>query len=788
MESALRAQLHDLTLEARHLLVTETSELLEGVYGLHRDGHFEATTTLPAVLQLAAARATRARLERLLDDERTAGLAPREAVAKLTKEVAYTWLNRIAAFKMLETRKLIRQSVSRGAQSNGFLRWLGELGQEDDYARYEAGSLPVDALGEGPRETVYRHYLLHLCSQMAAQIRVLFDPDDLPSQLCPRPRALAELLALVNAEEVAPAWADDETIGWIYQYFNEVEKAEVFARLNKGAKITASEIPAATELFTPRWIVRALVENALGQLWLQMHPESRLREQLGYLVSEVDAPTVPLSDMKPAREITLLDPACGTMHFGLVAFDLFAAMYREEMEHAGEPGWPERPSVDEVDEIPAAIVGHNLFGIDIDLRAVQLSALTLFLKAKSLNPDATISQSNLACADILMMNEARLEPFLKAMPFPRLTHERIVRGLWGQLRNASPSQMGSLLRLEQQATQLLLQEKGFYEAPHQDPLPYPELRQLYDSNAVDEILDALKQYLWKQVKLGQDETYFVGEMTKGTRMLGIVLGRYDVIVTNPPYLDASAYNAALKKAMDEMYPHAKRNLYAAFTMRCLELLASGGRLGIITPLTFMAISSFERVREAMRAQASIEMLVETGYGTFPGVRVDTALYVVRAEPDAARRDASVGTYIRLVREPDAEAKRHGFERTVAALQAGESDPAVYRYRQGDFDAIPGAPWVYWITPGLRRLFQALPKLGEIAQPRQGLATADNFRFLRYWWEVGTGRIGFGCADGRAARATGKRWFPHMKGGEFRRWWGNQEYAVNWADDGEELKA
>src|SRR5260221_7977366 len=205
---------------------------------------------------------------------------------------------------------------------------------------------------------------------MAAQIRILFDPDTVPSRLCPRRRALADLLALLNEKVPVAVWSEDEPIGWIYQFFNEEEKAAIFQGFTKGQKIAASEIPAATQLFTPRWIVRALVENSLGRLWLQMHPDSRLREKLAYLVPEVDAPAVAV---RPVREITLLDPACGTMHFGLVAFDLLAEMYREEIERAGERSWPKQPSVRDADEIPATIVEHNLFGIDIDLRAVQLS-------------------------------------------------------------------------------------------------------------------------------------------------------------------------------------------------------------------------------------------------------------------------------------------------------------------------------------------------------------------------------------------------------------------------------
>ncbi|WIG59043.1 MAG: hypothetical protein OJF49_001790 [Ktedonobacterales bacterium] len=825
MESTLRTRLHDLTLDARHLLTTETTDLLEGVYGLHRDGRFEPADTLPAIQQLSDARDTRARLERLLADEKTAGLTPREAVAKLTKEVAYTWLNRVSAFKMLEARKLIKASVGKGQQSGGFMLWLTEPGHEDDYARYESGSLPLDALGEGPRDTAYRHYLLHLCAAMASQIRALFDPTDLPSRLCPRPRALASLLALVNAADVAPAWADDETIGWIYQYFNEQEKAEVFARLNKGAKITASEIPAATQLFTPRWIVRALVENSLGRLWLQMHPDSRLRDSLTSLVPEPNPPSPPSlggkegaepnppsppslggkggaepnppsppslggkggEGMRSVREMTLLDPACGTMHFGLVAFDLFAAMYQEEIERAGEPGWPATPPVPDASEIPAAIVEHNLFGIDIDLRAVQLSALTLYLKAAALNPHVTIRHSNLACADVLLLNGKRLDAFIDTAKFSRPIYERVIRAVWQRLRDAN--QLGSLLRLEDEIRAIILAERQRFRLEGQGRLPFPELRTLFEEDADDDeywgileaqIVQAFDEFARQQAREGIDQAYFAGEAVKGMRLLDVMLRRYDVVAANPPYMGSDNMSATMRKYLEVEFPASEDNLYAAFIDRCAQMLASGGRLAMITQQSFMFISSYEALRDKLRHLTAIETMIHVGpraFAEIDGEIVNTTLFVLRAEPDAARRDHATGRYIRLVREPDAEAKRRGFERAVAAFQAGATDPAVYAYRQRDFDAIPGSPWVYQITPSLRSLFANLPKLVNSANPRQGLATSGNSRFLRFWWEVGISSIGFGCTSAEEAWYTGKRWFPHMKGGEFRRWWGNQEFVI-----------
>jgi hypothetical protein len=792
MDSVMRGRLHDLTLQARRLLTDETRDLLEGIYGLHQNGSLEEPATLPAIQSLGEVRETRVHLEQLLADERGAGLQIAEAVEKLVRETAFTWLNRLAALKMLEARGLVRQSLLKGSDSNDFKLWLTTPGNEIELRRYEAGSLPLDALGEGPRDTAYRHYLLHLCADMAAQIRILFDPDTVPSRLCPRPRALADLLAMLNHPDLATVWSEDETIGWIYQFFNEEEKVAVFQRFNKGQKVHPDEIPAATQLFTPRWIVQTLIENSLGRLWIQMHPDSRLAEHLEYLVPIQDAPREPLRQI---REITLLDPACGTMHFGLVAFDLLAEMYWEELECIGAPGWPSEPSVSNAAEIPAAILEYNLFGIDIDLRAVQLSALTLYLKAKALNPQAVIRQSNLACADIHLLDGKHLLSFIGMMRFTGSIFERVVRPLWERLKDAS--QIGSLLRVEKDIASRIEAERR--RIPGQAKLQLYEAQSLFEEelsedayrkHLMSQIIEAFHEFVHYQAEQGYDETYFVGEATKGVRLLDIMLRRYDVVAANPPYMFNRNMSSVMSGYLKRHYPTAKADLYAAFIDRCTELLALGGRVAMITQQSFMFTSSYEKLRANLAEQVAVETMIHVGphaFAEISGEKVNTTLYIFRYEPDATRRANNTGFYFRLVREPDAEAKQRGFEHTLTALRTGGATPAVYRYRQGDFAAIPGAPWVYWITPDLRQLFETLPKLGEISQPAVGLQTSDNFRFLRYWWEVGTNNVGFGCIDSNFAQATNKRWFPYMKGGSFSRWWGNQEYVVNWKQDGQEMK-
>ncbi len=288
---------------------------------------------------------------------------------------------------------------------------------------------------------------------------------------------------------------------------------------------------------------------------------------------------------------------------------------------------------------------------------------------------------------------------------------------------------------------------------------------------------------------GVQQTYFAGETAKGLRLLELTARRYDVVVTNPPYMSSTNMNLNLKNLIKNEYSIANRDLYACFIQRCTECVKERGRLGMIAQQSFMFISSYEKLREHLRKTIAIEVVSHVGTQAFEevtGAKVNTALFVFRPEEDAQARQKAVGTYFRLVKEPDSDSKRRRFEEALANLRAGKDDPVVYRYRQADFDAIPGSPWVYWITPGLRRVFEEFPKLGEIAQPGVGLQTADNFRFLRYWWEPGIRRIGFDCRNAQEAQATGKRWFPYMKGGAFKRWYGNQEYVVNWERDGEEI--
>jgi hypothetical protein len=490
-----------------------------------------------------------------------------------------------------------------------------------------------------------------------------------------------------------------------------------------------------------------------------MHPDSQMRDRLGYFVPP---PAVLLSQpMKPIREIRILDPATGTMHFGVVAFDFLAEMYREEIANAGQAGWPERPSVDKEAEIPAAIIANNLFGIDIDLRAVQLAALTLYLKAKALNKNAALAESNLACADVAIFRGQHLATIMKEMALPA----GVTRDLFERFRDSleEASMMGSLVRLEK----------------HFENLQSDRLRRLIDV------------YVEKKRADGIDESYFENETGKGLRLLEVLERRYDLVFTNPPYISARKMNATMSRFMKTHYEDAKGDLYAGFIQRCLELTADSGLMGMLTMHSFMFISTYEKLRTLLAENSTIETVAHYGPGLFnvgnPGT-LQTAAFVLRREGLEMERRNAQGVYFRLVKEPDAAAKRTAFEQALARRCAGEPDSRVYEYRQGDFAAIASCPWIYWIPTGIRTLFINLAALESVAEARVGLQTSDNFRFLRNWWEEGEQQIAFDCTSREESELRPEKWYPYMKGGGFLRWYGNQEYVINYGRNGDEIKA
>ncbi|MBN1165667.1 MAG: BREX-1 system adenine-specific DNA-methyltransferase PglX [Methanospirillaceae archaeon] len=622
-------------------------------------------------------------------------------------------------------------------------------------------------------------FILSVCGDIAGEIAVLFDPENLPSRLFPRPPALKEMILILTHQDLDSSWQAEETIGWVYQYFNEEEKAAVFDRLYKQKKkIQAEDIPAATQLFTPRWIVKYLVQNTLGRQWVQMHPDTRLVEFLDYLVPlQGEVPPVP---MKPVRELTLLDPACGTMHFGLVAFDLFTRMYEEELEKAGTSGWPVAPSIKDTREIPSAIIENNIWGADIDLRAIQLSALTLFLKAKAYHKDTKITKHHLAHAGVQPISGEHLEKFVQDSELSPL-YNRILRQLLEELKLAP--HLGSLLKIEESITRLVQEEKDRFEVKGRQIDLSGKPLEGFDTAAFDEVFwerlgndiaKKLQEYATAHGTL--EENFFAGEAEKGLRLLEVLRRKYDVVIANPPYLHNRGMSIEIRNYLNSHYINSDKDLYSAFIYKLIQLSTQYSRIGMITQQSFMFTNNFELLRNFIDECALLESMIHLGPHAFvdiSGEKVNTTAFILNIFDTKTKYKRNSSIFFRLIKIQDPIEKKINFGKFFYDLKSNHENKC-YLYSTINFNRIPESPWIYWLSSEILSFFDNYKLLSEISPSRVGLQTGDNFRFLKYWWEIEN-------------RTTVLKWTPYMKGGEYCKWYGNQEYIVNWDNDGYEIK-
>lgn len=765
--------------EIKKILFEDCFAQLEGTFGISKFGNFESLSNLPNIKEGTESFEIRKKVEKYVTHKKESGVAPKEAVVDFVKEYAFTYLNRFVAFKMMEERKILRQTVSREFDSNSFKFYLAEHAEEEK--RWKQGNV----------YEAYKNFIYWQCREICKdnEIKVLFDSNNIVSQIFPQERTLKHIFKLINQEKLAQIWKEDEVIGWVYQYFIEDDKDRVFDKIyRQKQKMDLKDIAPATQIFTPRWIVQYLVENTLGRLWIRMYPDTGLKEKMKYYVpNENDKELIPL---KPVKEITLLDPACGTMHFGMVAFDLFYEMYLEEIENVGKDRWPESPSCENEALIPASIIENNLYGVDIDLRAIQLSALSLYLKAKSKFKEITIERYNLVHTDIPAFSDESINEFIDLLsPKYELT-KKLFKIVMPELAKAY--YLGSLLKiediinsfLEEQYTTLSEQfgrqihfafaiKKEQEEIIFKKEVVWPEVKK--------ELRDALNEFI-EQVN-GDKDSYMAEESKKGIYLIDALINKYDIVVTNPPFSGNRNWCGTLSNALKTLYPDSCGDLYTCFIDRCRNLAKEEGYTGLINIHSFMFTSSYEKIRKAIVENNIIETLVHLG-PTFMELSNPYAqqcvMYVLRNKPPIK----SKGIYFRVVNFINDE-KRLAFEGALNKYVRGDKSDKVYILEQEKLKTIPGWPFVYWVRDNLRKLFKS-SLLENVAKSCAGMQTGNNERFLRFWWEVGIENIYFNCKSHDEAKSSLTKWFPYMKGGKVNRWFGNQEYVINWQYDGKEL--
>lgn len=686
----------------------------------------------------------------VIDRVVAAGGSHEGALETFVRDSAFTFLNRVVGLRCLEERGMLLV----GEQRETAIRVDERLRASSLYFRVR-NELPADA---SPR-TVWRETLEKAFRAVSERVGLLFEPDSEYGRLFPLQPTLALIIDGLNDPTIPGAtWGDDEVLGWVYQYYSSEEKDNVYDKLGHGGKIERpDELAAASCLYTERYMVDFLLQNTLGALWVEMHPETSLPDGWAYYVKPFGPAQGTSEERAPKRlrEVTILDPAVGSGHFHARAFDLLVEMYQEE-------------GLEDPAEIPQLILEKNLHGIDIDLRAVQITALRLYLKGCDAGgPNFRPRRVNLVSADIALP-AAPPADFIERFSGDQEVQD-LIKGIWSQLNEAP--RLGALLHPERRVDDLLARRRQEGDTLlQQDDRAWERFKL--------ELLDGIRDEFDKEAH-SEDigRRLFGQDVAKGVSLVEALVRRYDVIVTNPPYAGSRNLDDQIKRFVEREYRDGKRDLYAAFILRNLQFARVGGFVGMVTQQAWLFLRSFTKLRAGILRTTSVTTLAHLGprgFDEIGGEVVNVALFALRKMSPAADHCM---TAFRLVGPTSPAAKDRLLRRAIA----GDAGGLVSTPTQADLRAIPETPFVYWLRPRFFELLRSSHRLSDLADVRQGLATADNDRFLRCFWEVN--EIGVV----RAGEPASGRWFWYGKGGRYQKWAGLEWLVVDWASDGRAIK-
>ena len=653
---------------------------------------------------------------------------------QVMEEVASTWFNRFSALRFMEVNNYLPSHVRvfTDEENNFKPRILTEaihldldgLDLEKVYAYKEADRT----------EELYQYLLIVQCNALNTILPGMFQKISdytellLPDNLLREGSVIERMITTIPEDD----WKDAvQIIGWLYQYYNSEKKDDVFAALKKNVKITKENIPAATQLFTPDWIVRYMVENSLGRLWLEGHPNDELKSEWKYYLDEAEQEADVQAQLDQIRkeyaaitpeQIKCIDPCCGSGHILAYLFDVLVRIYESY-------GFTTREAV-------ARIVENNLYGLDIDDRAAQLASFAVMMKARQydrrffsrgIRPHVySIAESNHA-------DSVTLDSFCNGDATLTAAMKTIIE----ELHDAK--EYGSILNVT--------------------PQDWPALYARFDE-------------IREEVSLSREPA--LKELLPLVQVAEALSQKYDVVVTNPPYMGASGMSAKLTDFVKKNYPDSKSDLFAVFIEKCGLMTKTHGYQAMITQHSWMFLSSFEKLRVKLLQIDTVNMahLGARAFEEIGGEVVQTTSFVMRKSHIANYK----GVYCRLIDPTSQQGKEDMF-------LAGENR---YESLQDNFSKIPGSPVAYWVGEKVFTLFErdSMSKCGKACV---GMRTGNNDVFMRYWHEVGLNKFVMDSTSADDAIKKKAKWIPYNKGGECRKWYGNQEFVVNWEDDGYEIK-
>lgn len=645
------------------------------------------------------------------------------------EEVAYTWFNRFIALRFMEVNGYLPSHVRVFTNQNNNFKpeimteaihiSLAGLNLDTVYKYKETNS----------DDELFKYLIITQCNDLSKVLPGMFqriaDYTELlfPDNLLREGSVIEQMVMLIPEED----WKDQvQIIGWLYQYYNAEPKEKVFAELKKNIKISKEKIPAATQLFTPDWIVRYMVQNSLGRIWIESHPSENLKAKWEFYIDEdeqddatkqkIECISKRYSAYTP-EDIKCIDPCAGSGHICAYMFDVLIQIY-------GEYGIPAR-------EAASKIVANNIYGIDIDNRATQLAYFSIMMKARQYDRrffSRGVQPNVFSVIESQSLSQSALDYFC---------------GSNTELRNAIDSLLNDFRESKTFGSLISVQKVDFqtlYERFHE----------------LESDINFLNSYIFEV-------------LLPFVKTADILSKKYDIVITNPPYMGSSGMNETMLKYVKENYPDSKNDLYAVFAESCLDRLKQDGIMGIMTSYTWMFLSSYERFRKKLIKNDAIISLIQPEYHAFfQEAFVPICSYIIRKSSLNYN-----GQYINLSNFLGAGIQG---PKTIEAI-ADSNCSYKYLLHQNELLQIPGAPIAYWLDKHYFDLFKNGTLLQDVALPRQGLATGDNNTFLRYWYEVDFTQIGFGFHDTESFHSSGKLYAPYNKGGAYRKWYGNRDLVI-----------
>ena len=666
-------------------------------------------------------------------------------------ECVFTLFNRIAAIKVMEAKELFPEIITQRKENAGrsfeHNAWLEEHPEERNAER------------EG-----LKHFLADQFDRLGENIPLY--KADYPYALMPTADELHEIIEKFNVIEEdadcgADVWKGDDILGWLYENFNAVEKEALKA---SGDKTEYDKVSLQSQVYTPQWVVKFLVDNTLGKSYLEMYPDSSIKEK--YQIA--NAPTIQVQCPKDLRDMKVLDPACGSGNFLIYAFNLFYDLYVDQMENYGQD-YSRR-------DIPKMIVENNLYGVDLDERAAQITQIALFVKARELGGHRSKwpQYTNIVSTHFILDDYSHVKESFESIDNLDKSKRTIMKMIWDDLSNAY--KFGSLVRVEETLESILPDDFAY------DLFAKQEMEDMFTFK-----YQFMQQLRNKVNELGErgSNAYTLAKTNDAISFLEIISQKYDVVVANPPYTDSADFGKELKVFVEENYKRPYKcntNLYAAFIMRCCELADDVyGKVGMIHPHTFMFIKTFEDVRKFMLEETHINVMVDYGLDRVnlfgPGILLDATFYTL----DMNKRDRTSGIYFNITANQQEKYKKSSLAQAYEDYLNNRPNDRVYTLPQSKLKGIKSYPFIYWISDEFREKFlkETIVDYFDICN---GISSGgNNERFYRYHWEINKDEILNEC------NSQTYKWVFINKGGGYNKWFGNIWLVFEWADNGKQLK-